>query len=295
MIRTFNKFMLVFVILAGCRMAGDDQADNVSKEDFDKLKAPGTERTIYYRFPSPEEMLRYIHQEKLAFQEELVNPVNNSAQYIDSKSQSINLGIYISDLAYATIFRKLNLASDYLGVVQRLSDALHIKYMEETEVKDRVQQNLANLDSLMSISRESYNFMVDYLVETNNEKTLALISAGAYIEALYLALNQISVIDTNDEILRKVLEQKYAFGNLYKYMLDYTDFPQIQEVIAELDDIQEVFEEVQFKQVGKAELEREGGELVLTGSKKTLIFDQATVKRLTAEVNALRNKFVQDL
>ncbi len=276
-------------------MAGDDQADNVSKEDFDRLNAPGTERTIYYRFPSPEEILRYIHQEDLAFQEELVNPVNNSAQYIDSKSQSLNLGIYISDLAYATIFRKLNLASDYLEVVQRLSDALHIKYMEETEVKDRVQQNLANLDSLMSISRESYNFMVDYLVETNNEKTLALISAGAYVEALYLALNQISEIDTEDEILRKVLEQKYAFGNLYKYMLNYKDFPQIEEVIAEFDDIQEVFDKVRFKQTGKAGLENEGGELVLTGSKKTLIVDQETVNRLTAEVNILRNKFVQDL
>lgn len=293
--RSIMICILVGVLVSGCRIAEEEKSTDLPNEDFEKLNRVETERTIYYRFPSPEEILRYIHQEELSFQEELINPVNNAAQYIDSKAQSLNLGIYISDLAYSTIFRKLNLASDYLEVVQRLSDALHIQYMEEAEVKDRVQRNLGNLDSLMSISRESYNYMVDYLVETNNEKTLALISAGAYIEALYLVLNQVPEIDLTNEILVKALEQKYAFTNLYKYMQEYEEFPQIKEVLVDLEGIQDVFAKVRFEHTAKAALEQKGGELVLTGSKKKLEVDVSTIRMLTERVNILRNKFVQDL
>lgn len=293
--RSIMICIVVGILTSGCRIAEEEKTSDLPNEDFEELNRVETERTIYYRFPSPDEVLRYIHQEELSFQEELTNPVNNAAQYIDSKAQSLNLGIYISDLAYSTIFRKLNLAADYLEVVQRLSDALHIQYMGEAEVKDRVQRNLGNLDSLMNISRESYNYMVDYLVETNNEKTLALISAGAYIEALYLVLNQLPEMDPTNEILVKALEQKYAFTNLYKYMQEYEEFPQIKEVLVDLEEIQDVFAKVRFEQTSKASLEQKDGELVLTGSKKKLEVDDSTIRMLTDKVNILRNKFVQDL
>lgn len=295
MAKSLLSCIIICLVLAGCRNASDDGQTDIPSVDIEQMQEKSGERMVYYRFPSPEEVLRYIHQEELAFQEELVNPVNNAAQYIDSKAQSVNLGIYISDLAYATIFRKLNLASDYLEVVQRLSDALHIRYLEESEVKERVQKNLGNLDSLMTISRESYNYMVDYLVETNNEKTLALISAGAYIEALYLVLNQIHDFTPDNEILSKVMEQKYAFGNLYKYMEEYKDIPQVNEVLTEFKNINEVFDEVIFEKSGKAGFEQKNGELVLTGSKKKLSVDKETVLTLRDKVNTLRNSFVQDL
>jgi hypothetical protein len=287
--------VLAVLLLTTCRMAEKEDTPDLTGDEMEQIQTDASDQSVYYRFPSPEEILRYIHQEELTFQDELVNPVNNAAQYIDSKAQSINLGIYIADLAYATIFRKLSLASDYMEVVQRLSDALHIKYIHESEIKDRVQSNLSNLDSLMSISRESYNYMVDYLVETNNEKTLALISAGAYVEALYLVLNQIHEFNSEDEILIKVLEQKYAFGNLYKYMQRFETIPQIAEVNTELQQIQEIFDQIRFEKEGKTALQQEGGELVLTGSKKKLEADPGTVGLLRDRVNLLRNKFVQDL
>ena len=64
--------------------------------------------SVYYRFPTPNEIFGFINNEKLKFDQSLLNKSENSEKYIDSKTQTIALGLYVSDLAYITLFEAYN-------------------------------------------------------------------------------------------------------------------------------------------------------------------------------------------
>ncbi len=287
-------FLIIFFV--SCQQTGKDKnAENVSSiilddeiDNVDEL----SERTVYYRFPSPEDMLQYINREKLEYIPDLLNSDNNAKKYIGSSSQAINLGVYISELAYVIIFKKLNQASNYLSAVNYLSDELLISPTDNSDMENRVKRNLNNIDSLTVISRDAYNDMVEYLANTENEQTLALISTGAYIEALYLAFNQIEDFYPTSPLVKKIFEQKYALENLYLFLKENAGEDD-EDILSDLKTIKSKFDQVDIVKKTKTEVKQEGDLLVFGGGKTEVQVTKEQFNDLKKTISRIRTKIVK--
>lgn len=220
---------------------------------------------IYYRFPSPKEVFDYIDKSKIDYNNAILNPSENVKKYLELPVQAINLGIYISDLAYITLFEQHQESLEYFNAIHQLSEKIKISGAYDEPLYKRISNNLDNVDSLLVISGEAYQNIVDHLTETDQENMLAVISIGAYIESLYLIMDYIQEYDAESELLSKVLDQKYAVNNLYEYAAQFKDDKILDEALDNLKAIKSVFDKLEVNTPEKTSVDTENDMMVISG------------------------------
>lgn len=260
----------------------------------DSLLSSGEDH-IFYSFPSSQEMFSFIKKDaNLVFRTGLVNPTDNIAKYIDTKSKTLALGVYLADLSYMTLFNKTNNAYEYIDVITSLSNDLRINLPFQNSFLERIKNNINNEDSLIYISDQYSSKIIDYLLQNNKDKVLANITAASYIEGLYLALNLVDNYSEDSPVVHRIVEQKHSFTNLIKYANKYHNDSNTKTSIDLLNNIYEVFEKFPEVEDSKSTIEREGdNRMVLKGGKK-LVISEKEYTELKTRVIDVRNKIVEN-
>jgi hypothetical protein len=231
-------------------------------------------KDIYYRFPSPDEMLNFISRQELEFDDRILLPVENARGYIDSRSQALNLGVYSADLAYITLFQRQKEALTYFTIVYGLSDKLRISSAFDPELLKRFEDNLNNMDSLELLADEAMTDITNYLVENDKEKTFAVISIGGFIESMYLAFHLTGEFDEDNVIVQRISDQKFVLENLLNYSLEYSGDQNVAEAIKLLHPIRSVFNELTVHSEETDVQKTEDGKLIIKGGEKITISEE---------------------
>lgn len=286
--------LLIFIgLIAACNGKNEPKKSNTSNDTIKtSVKDNAYLGSVYYRFPTPDEIFGFINNEKLKFDQTYLNPAENAEKYLDSKTQTIGLGIYVSDLAYVTLFEAYNKSAEYYRLIHSLSEKIRITSAYDLEVAKRIDKNLMNLDSLKSISVDSYSSMVEYLIVNSREKTLALIAAGSYIECFYIAFNLAGNYSKSNPMILKIVDLKYAFDNLYSYLQIYSDDESVKSVAIQFSNMNALFAKMKETSIGKTTVKQEAnGNLVLGGGTK-LNIDSNLYVQLKQEVFKLRKEMI---
>ena len=224
MIRWFI-FILLFTSLCctSCKSTDKKEEESTgfqteSEQSVDSLK----ERSVYYRFPSAKEMLSYIKTEDLSYRTGLVNQVEHLERYHSTREKALNLGVYLADLSYMILFEKTQEIKEYFNAIFNLSAELRINVPHEERLLENISDNVHNPDSLIQIADQYHTDIIDYLLKTGKEKTLAVISTGTYVEGLYIASHLISDYSRRESAVKKIVEQKHAFKNLTNFAKDFS-------------------------------------------------------------------------
>jgi len=280
-------------IIVSCVNQGGSKKTATSNDSIKtSIKDNSYLESVYYRFPTPNEIFGFINNEKLKFDQSLLNKSENSEKYIDSKTQTIALGLYVSDLAYITLFEAYNKSIEYYTLIHNLSEKVRITSAYDLAVAKRIEKNLLNLDSLKTISVDSYSSMVEYLIVNNREKTLALIAAGAYIECFYIAFNLAGKYSKNNPMIVKIVDLKFAFENLFSYLQIYSDDEVVKSVTVQFGKLNSLFGKLKEVSSGKTTVKQDAnGNLILGGGSK-LALDQNSFEEIKKEVFKLRNEMV---
>jgi hypothetical protein len=226
---------------------------------------------VYYRFPSPEEMLNVIDRDELAFNPDLLAPIQSADNFLSTKSQALNLGIYIGDMAYITLFQRHNEAIKYLQIIYKLSDKLRISAAFDPSLMMRVENNLNNVDTLRAIAEEAFTDISDYLVRYEKEKTFAVISVGGFVESLYISLNLVKDYSADNIILQRISDQKLVLENLIKYTKPYDDDISVKESLELLKPIRDVFAGLKAESSSTKVKKDADGKIVLSGGNRIVI------------------------
>jgi hypothetical protein len=288
----YALFFLCIMMVCACKQQQGQATINVSDSTQNATKKNQELESVYYRFPAPNEIFGFLNSEKIKFDPMLLNPTSNMSKYLDSKSQTLNLGIYVADLAYVTLFEAYNKSTEYYKAIHTLSEKISISSAYDLEVAKRIEKNLLNLDSLKRISVDSYSSMVEFLIVNNREKTLALIAAGAYVECLYITFNIAGKYSDNNPMIVKIADLKYAFENLYSYLQIYSDDKSVKEVAESYSNLSNLFSQMEQKNLGKTTVQQSAdGNIVLGGGTKLhvtkVLFDE-----LKKEIVKLRGQVV---
>lgn len=261
------------------------QSRDTTSEVTDSLR----KQQIYYRFPSAKEMLSYIQSNQLIYRSDLTNTLENLDHYHSTRSKALNLGVYLTDLSYNVLFDKTQHTDDYFNAIFNLTADLRIKAPHEEELLQKISDNMHNADSLVKIADTYHSRIIDYLMETGNEKTLAIISTGSYIEGLYIVLNLITDYDRQELTVEKIAAQKYAFENLAHFAQTFPEDINTQYSLGYLQRINQHFKDFRVEKQ-ETEVKRDSDNtLVFEGGEKIHI-SKEKFEALRQEVNEIRNQ-----
>jgi len=208
--------LLIPLVLAtgcksGCNRAPGKIDEQEASEIVQRIEAM---KQVYHLCPSPAEMLSVIDFGDMNFNADLLDPVSNADRYLDTKSTTLALGIYATDLAYCAIFGRHEETLNYLEVVRSVSEKARLTGAIEDELVQHARDNVANLDSLFLMSNEAFINMLFFCERNDRPGTIVLLSAGSFIESLYLAVNLVDDYDNAGYLLQHLTDQKYALENL---------------------------------------------------------------------------------
>ncbi len=292
----YGLFLMLAVLIAthSCKSdrSGSEYTDEESKDTSAFMQLEREIKYVYYRFPSPDEMFRFIDSTGLQFDNTILLPVENANKYLDSRSQAVNLGIYVADLAYITLFQRYKESMDYLQVIYSLSEKIRISAAFDNDLIIRIERNIQNIDSLRIISDKALTDLTNYLVRNDKENTFAIISMGGFIEALYLSLNLVNDYDPENITIRRIIDQKIVLDNLLQYSNEYTNDTHLVTIIKIVNPLAEFFNNIKVLETKTQVTKTKDGRLIIGGGKQFKItkdeFDE--LKQLVTDI---RNKLIQ--
>ena len=198
---------------------------------------------IIHLYPSPAEMLSVIDMTDIKFDATILNPADKADQYLDSKTQTFALGMYLTDLAYSALFGRHEETLDYLEVVKSLAADVNINEAVDESTIEQVQNNVEFLDSLYNISNEAFINILSFCEKNERSNTVVMLSAGAFAESLYLAVHMIDDYSTADELLQHLADQKYTIDNFMRFAKGLgSDEPGVVSTLNDLEAIKNIYD-----------------------------------------------------
>ncbi len=301
--RNFISVILIAAVagfMTSCQCENGDSRKAISEVDDDvsvdnsAAKKLQKVQEIFYTIPSPMEMASLLKKAGTTYDAGMLNDVSNVVKYTSSKRQALNLGIYGANLSYASIFNQNQESIIYLSCAKQLADKLGVTSAFDNETMDRIESNIENRDSLIDIISDSFYTLDAYLKENDRQNVSALVITGGWIEGLYLA-TQIakSTDDAPQEIIQRVIDQKYSLDDLLELVNAYNDGGNLDGIIADLESLQELYEQIDIsREAGDVTTDESTGVTVIGGA-ATYSYTADDIAAITARVKEIRTSYIQ--
>jgi len=272
------------------------QVSSEPKQVIDSIPTISAEKKeaiskINFLLPSPDEILGEIIPNKVDYNPQLVNPKVNVSNYISTKYQALNLGVYLTDFAYLNLNDKKNDALAYFKTVRELAQKVNIYGLFNEAVYNRIQNNLTNKDSLSEISKEIYYKMLDILESSKRNNIYALTASGALIEALYLSTMVVKNYTDYQIVAQKIFEQKYVLSNFYEFASQFNEDKDVKSVLIQINDLKRILENTALKMIDK-KVKVDKNDHITIGGGEDIIIDEATFKRFKDSVIKTRMSLI---
>ena len=278
------KYLLIFIfsslLISSCSNAdsnNDNEIDdsteqNESNENNNQSDNNENEPALSddYEFipPSPLQIASIFKKAGLDYVQGLPNSFDNADNYNSKFQQSLNFGVYSSDLAYCVENEKYDEASQYLKVIRKLGGKIGLETVFENEdIISRFEENIGKYDSIVDLLiyvQEN----TDSYIEDNGMNDLSVIYfTGAWVEGMYLGAKTLNDENNNLGILlseqmtiaeiliggiKHIKEKSDDINGLQEYITDivdtYDNLESIKEYGDEIDyiDVELTDEEVQL-------------------------------------------------
>lgn len=282
-------FALLFVLFMGCKSSKEEKSEK--KQPKEAFEIQDTLNKVIYVLPSPNEILAEILIEDVKIDPALVNPYSNANKYLDTRSQAVNLGVYIADFAYLSYSSDNTTELEYLRVIKKLSEDVNIYGLMENNTIERIQNHLTQKDTLNKISQELYYKISNNLENSNRENIFTLISSGAIIESLYLSVLLVDNFDDYKGIIEKMYEQKFVFDNFYEYANIYADDPYVALIIDQLDVLKQTFDQLNSKETEHEVIEKDDQTLRFTGGTEFIV-NSKNFEKFKTNIISIRNEII---
>jgi len=254
---------LLIMIMAGCKNQNKKSDKGFTFEQEQAESNIRDIKSVINLFPAPGEILTRFYNADLEYNEGILHDPGSASEYTSSRDKGLNLGVYISDLAYSALFSRNSEAAGYMEVVRKLSNDLDVSNIAFESLAERLVTNIGNNDSLIVIGNEAFYNVLEFLETTGREKDIAVITTGAYIESMFLAMNSIEVYDERDPILREITELKYPLENLLNQAESVSEAPAVQGILDYIRELDDIFSELESE--GIVASVEEPGVITLSG------------------------------
>lgn len=253
----------------------EDQTEQMSEEHF-------------YQVPSPDEFISLLKQSKATYKANIVAPLTD---YVLPEKQKMNLGVYAADMAYLSTFGKFQETVKYFGKIKSMSDQLGLTNAIEKSAMERIEKNLTNIDSLTSITSNSFYNIMEQLKQNSDETTVGLIYIGGWIESMYIAFQLLNKFEQNHPIAQRIASQKLSLNNLVMMLeANKNKDAAMQSWIDTLKNLLGILNSIEVK---AEEVNNTDTTKVIVGSRITYLINKETYNKLKTDIENLRTEIIK--
>jgi hypothetical protein len=290
-------FLMLGLILTGCnrgtKTEGSGEFEASGTLDPETQEQLNTAKRIFYSLPSPLETAMLIKNAGAVYEEELLNPVSNTSKYITSRSMALNLGIYSTDLSYASLFDQSQATLDYIAAAKEMADGLNIMDAIDEETVAELEEQINNRDAIIDIISETLMNSSSFLKENDLEGTASVVLVGGWVEGLYIAT---SLVDENEldnnKLVERIVDQKLSLDIIVN-LLEST--PEDQDAMAVLEDVKAlktIFDKVNINQGETTVVEDPDTQISTIKSESSIRISNRVFTELRAKVVEIRSSYI---
>lgn len=248
---------------------------------------------IFYGVLTPVEICSIFNRLGVPYNKETLNPISNKDLYLSSSKAALNTGIYGADMGYLKMFGIGQEMIDYVLTIREMSNKLGIPDQYLSVPIRRIQADMSDADSIMTIMNSAYKDMETYLREGGRESTAGLMVMGGWVEAMYIATQLVyDPLKPDPEVIQKIAQQKYTLTTLLSFMKNYYDDPVVVYYTKKLKYLKNYFDsfEIYFK---KGDLEIDTAKQVFRSSGSEMTVTVETLNKIKEYVANLRAEIVR--
>lgn len=296
----FIAIFSVIAILTNCSSDKEKSTDTDEVVTIDSLEIDEklvqdvkTVKEIFYSLPSPLETAMILKQAGAEYNEELLNPTENVTRYVTNKSMALNLGIYTTDLSYASLFDQTQATINYMDAAKNMAEGLGILNVIDEETVNRLEANINNRDIIMDIISETIMNSSSFFEENDRQAMSAIVLVGGWIEGLYIATNLVTSDDDlqNNELVKRIVDQKLTLSTVYSLLEENTDNDDVKNIIIQVDLIKQIYDKIEITSSEIEPVTDEETKVTTLKSTTQVKMSPSTFNQLKDQVKVIRNNF----
>ena len=287
----FIVFASTLLLACGSDEVVEDIIDenNVEVNDEKTIERAEKAQKVFQTIPSPFETASIFEEAGIGYNSAITNPVENIDKYTTSTQQALNLGVYGADLSYANIHDQSQESMFYMNCSKKMADALGVSGAFTAEAIERIEVNMNNRDSMMTIVSDAFWTCDAYLKENGQDNLSALIIAAGWIEGLYLGTRGVSEENPNQDLMQRIAEQKYSLNNLIDLVQSYDD-EEVKKISEKLKQLQATYDKIEEQE---AETTVSEGDTPTIGGGTTLNYTPENILAISTTVENIRNEIIK--
>jgi hypothetical protein len=299
-----GRFFPLFFVLLGFIISGCNRGPKSEGEGSGEFEASGTldpetqeqlntAKRIFYSLPSPLETAMLIKNAGAEYNEELMNPISNTSRYITSKSKALNLGIYSTDLSYASLFDQSQATLDYIGAAKEMADGLNILDAIDEETVSQLEEQINNRDAIIDIISETLMNSSSFLKENNLEGTASVVLVGGWVEGLYIATNLVNENELeNNKLVERIVDQKLSLDIIVNLLESTPEDQDAQAVLKDVKELQTIFDKITIHLGDVTAVEDPDTNVTTLKSESSIKITQRVFNELKTKVTEIRRSYI---
>ncbi|MEA1898038.1 MAG: hypothetical protein U9N53_10310 [Bacteroidota bacterium] len=198
-----------------------------------------------YPLPASYEVTEMLNRIGIPYMLGTANSVENVNKYFTAKSKAYNIGVYGSDLSYASTYQMTQETMLYLEAITQLGNDLGISSIYNEDLLSGIEENINSKDTLVGIITTTVYDTYDFLHKNGKGDLALLMVAGGWIEAMYLTTNVSANVANNPEIVSIIYAQKASLEKLMEILNERSEEANIQELIGNFAPVIEAYDKVE--------------------------------------------------
>ncbi|MBV6405243.1 MAG: hypothetical protein IT228_06270 [Flavobacteriales bacterium] len=284
------------VLLAAC--GGGGQGEGTDTTAKDSLAAEPTDGGgvvnvggKLFSIPSPVQTALLIRSTGAPYQRDLLLDKGKADALTGRVGRALAVGLYGSDLAYATIHKDGQTAMATLQTIEKLSSALEMGNAFDQQLLDRFKRNMNVQDSLLRLSGEAFRAADRYLKNNDRNDISALVLTGGWIGSLHLALAH-ATGDAQAKLGPRIAEQRKALGDLLALLEANDKEKQCTALCADLRTLQQAFAGIKSTYTFEKPVTDAAARTTFIHSTSAVTITPQDLSAIAEQVAALRTKYL---
>lgn len=221
------KLILLFTAAIGAFFMGCNEQSVTQKIEVNKVEVDSSKTTIVnvsgkiFSIPSPILTAILIKENGTVYSKDSLHNTNLIDTYVQKHQMALNLGVYGTDMAYASLYNDGQTSLQYFNAIDKLSEKLNIKGALDVELIKRIGANANNADSLVILSGAFYRDANYYLKENDRYDIAALVLAGGWVESTFLSV--VALQDGAETARKNLSEQKKTVQTLCEIISEHCE------------------------------------------------------------------------
>lgn len=296
-------FLLLFAffgfIILGCNRGAKSEGEASGEFeatgalDAETQEQLNTAKRIFYSLPSPLETAMLIKNAGADYNEGLMNPTENTSKYITSKSKALNLGIYSTDLSYASLFDQTQATLNYIAAAKEMADGLNILDAIDEETIQLLEDNINNRDMIIDIISETLMNSSSFLKENGLEGTASVILVGGWMEGLYIATNLVGNQDLRgNKLVERIVDQKLSLDIMVSLLEQSSEDEDATSVLKDVMELKAIFDKITIEQGEVTAIEDPDTNVTTLKSESSIRITRDVFNELKSKVEDIRSSYI---